>query len=685
MNLSPSRPARISIESRLTSLEETTKAAGSKLKSSIRAVARCAGAFPPLKSALDDLSELTSALEDVVDDGNDLHDIITDLQTRADALETYIIKLDSEAINGSVALIAKSICEHMQYVKQHWGQGKLRGPEAMRRARKVEVLLKQLHGDVELRAWENTAKQLEETWLTRLSPVHDARYNSSYATTIQRGGCTPGIRQDLRTMLQDWVQPGETRSKDIQSEDPQATNRNLAKVFWMSGMAGTGKTTISFSLCEWLETNTQLGASFFCSRTSSMCQSIDKIIPNVAYQLGRFSPAYRSTLCKALCGDPDNAVPNGVVVVIDALDECYDNHGAEIILDLLTHAGDLPIKFFVTSRPDPLIRRKMLSSNGLLSTVVHLHDIEATVVEHDIQIYLTNALKHVTPNLTEAQLRQLAKQSGKLFIYAATLVRYISPRHIRVDSASRLQKILAMDLQHKQARTGRSIELYEELDVLYREVLKLAFHQDLNEERETMRNVLQTVVCVKEPVAIGTLAGLLGSTEKKILYALEPLYSVIHVAEGGGLISTLHASFPDFLLDQGRAGETHYCNEAQRCEILASNCFEVMKKQLRFNICNLETSFVLDSCVPDLKKRIEDSISPELLYSCRFWGEHLQVTRVSNSELLRNGLREFLSTQLLFWMEVLNVKGRIHAGVRILNRLETWCKASRHDIQARAF
>ncbi|KAG8688642.1 hypothetical protein FRC11_005029, partial [Ceratobasidium sp. 423] len=699
MNPSVESSARPRVRTLRNNLEEATKAAGTKLKSSIRAVARCAGAFPPLKSALDDMTELAGVLEDIVEDDENLRDIFTDLQTRTDALETYIIKLDPETSNGSVALIIKLICGHLKYIKQHRGQGTLRGSDALKRARKVELLLKQLHDDVELRTWENTAKQLEETWLARLLPVYDAMYNSSYAATIQRGGCTTGTRRDLQTMLQDWAQPRDGQSEDKQSENPQAANCNRSRLFWMNGMAGTGKTTISYSLCQWLEANSQLGASFFCSRTSTLCQGIDKIIPTIAYQLGRFSPAYQSALCKALRDDPDsatrniqvqfdklilrpiksvkNAVPTGVVIVIDALDECHNNYGAEALLDLLlTHVGNLPIKFFVTSRPEPLIREKMLSSTGLLPSVVHLHNIEASIVEGDIRIYLTDELKHISPRPTDAQVLQLAKQSGNLFIYAATLVRYIRPRHVRVDSTSRLQKILTMDLQREHIGGSHSTKLYEELDILYRKVLELAFHEDLeNEELETMRNVLQTVVCVKEPVAIETLAGLLESTEMKILHSLEPLYSVLHIPEGGGLISTLHASFPDFLLNKLRAGEMYYCDETRRNEVLACNCFNVMRQQLQFNLCKLETSFVPDSHVPNLERRVEDSISSALFYACRFWGEHLRAIRVSNSDDLRGILHDFLSVRLLFWMEVLNLREQIHAGVRILQQLETWCKS----------
>lgn len=193
------------------------------------------------------------------------------------------------------------------------------------------------------------------TLLQRLSAVSDARYNSSYSTTIKRRECTPHTREKVQRDLRAWV-----------------NNQRSPKVYWMSGMAGTGKTTIAYSLCKWLEENKQLGASFFCSRASVSCRGLRGIIPTVAYQLARYCPAFRSELCSVLKDEPDagtlnvvtqfekliqgplskvkDAIPEGVIIVIDALDECEDKYGVRLILELLLKVvANLPIKFFVTS------------------------------------------------------------------------------------------------------------------------------------------------------------------------------------------------------------------------------------------------------------------------------------------------------------------------------------------------
>lgn len=511
--------------------------------------------------------------------------------------------------------------------------------------------------------------------LRGMSHVDDARYNSCYSTTVKRGGCTPDTRQEVQKGLQQWVQ-----------------NPNGASIYWVNGMAGTGKTTIAYSLCKWLEDNNQLGASFFCSQMSETCQNVNRIIPSIAYQLARYSYAFRSALCDVLKDDPDadsldvvrqfeklvegplllakKAMPETMVVVIDALDECKETYGVRLVLEVLSRLGrDLPLKFFLTSRPDPVIRRQLLSQGHYSPSVLHLHDIEESIVEGDITKYLKEALGSMSPPPSNDQIQQLAKRSGKLFIYAATAVRYILPNSGRADPGERLKEMLAASA----VGTGSRLK-HKELDVLYSAILTSAFDHESLEDHEvkTIRLALWTVICAREPMTIQALAPLLGLTTSQVLWALSSLLSVLHVSESG-LVSTLHASFPDFMLDERRSGHFH-CNKTQHNEFLAGHCLDVMKQQLRFNICDLESSFVFDRDVCDLEERIKQNISPTLSYACRYWGEHLRETRSSN--ILLKKLSSFLDNRLLFWIEVLNLTQCMGAGVLMLSHIHKWLSVS---------
>ncbi|CEL58720.1 hypothetical protein RSOLAG1IB_08766 [Rhizoctonia solani AG-1 IB] len=169
-----------------------------------------------------------------------------------------------------------------------------------------------------------------------MSPSKAAIYNSAESETIKRGLCTPGTRQPQIDLLLEWARTPDS-----------------GKTCWMNGMAGTGKTTIAYTVCSQLERDCQLGASFFCSRTISACRQVKYIIPTIAYQLARFSLPFQYALSKALELDPDaqdralgvqyqkliveplaevrSSLPEDFIVVIDALDECENEDSVPYI------------------------------------------------------------------------------------------------------------------------------------------------------------------------------------------------------------------------------------------------------------------------------------------------------------------------------------------------------------------
>ena len=81
-----------------------------------------------------------------------------------------------------------------------------------------------------------------------------------------------------------------------------------------------------------------------------------------------------------------------------------------------------------------------------------------------------------------------------------------------------------------------------------------------------------------------------------------------------------------------------------------------MGAQLRFNICDLPSSFLLDSEVHELERLVCEKISEALRYSCRYWGPHLDQATDHNPEL-NSAVRRFLHDQLLFWIEAMNLIG----------------------------
>ncbi|CAE6491005.1 unnamed protein product [Rhizoctonia solani] len=156
---------------------------------------------------------------------------------------------------------------------------------------------------------------------------------------------------------------------------------------------------------------------------------------------------------------------------------------------------------------------------------------------------------------------------------------------------------------------------------------------------------------------------------QRVARAIHPLRSVLHQSEAPGVVSTLHASFPEFMLSSERSG-IYFYDIVEHSHILARRCFMVMKEELRFNICDLFSSFVPDKEVECLQDKIKAKISPTLGYACRFWANHLALAMQSN--VLLALLDELLRNRLLFWMEVLCLRREIPAGIDGLLMAQKW-------------
>jgi hypothetical protein len=93
------------------------------------------------------------------------------------------------------------------------------------------------------------------------------------------------------------------------------------------------------------------------------------------------------------------------------------------------------------------------------------------------------------------------------------------------------------------------------------------------------------------------------------------------------------------------------CDPASHHAFLAHSCFSIMMSGLCFNICNLPSSFLFDSEVPNLK--VGEKICDSLRYACQYWAEHLVQARPS--EALEACIKAFLHTHVLFWIEAMNL------------------------------
>ncbi|CUA75333.1 Serine/threonine-protein kinase TOR [Rhizoctonia solani] len=516
-------------------------------------------------------------------------------------------------------------------------------------------------------------KQATEAQLRQLSPSMPARYNSAEAHVVQRRECTPNTRRQVLSDLIAW--------KD---------NPGGEKLCWMSGMAGTGKTTITNTLCSTLDQSYELGASFFCTRSLPACRDAKLILPTIAYQLARFSDPFRGALLQVLDRDPDvhtkvlrvqfqrmileplrevgGSLPSNLAIVIDALDECDDGNGVEQILEVLFESiSQLPVKFLVSSRPEYHIRDRI--GKSAQKTQVTLHELDENVVKADIETYLRAELEWLSIPFTEEQLEELLERAGVLFIYAATAVRYIMDP--KGDPLERLNAVLQAPNSGQEASNKTKI-----IDGLYEAVLTSALGDPGLEsfEKRRIELVLHTVVCAQEPLTVKALAGLLCLSSTQVATALRPLWSVLHVAgsDSSDRVNIFHASFPDYMLNPSRSKELT-CTPDLHHGRLAELCLQrISQNTPQFNICSLESSYMFDENVADIDERVKQAIPLDLLYACQYWAAHLNLGGSSDERATE--VHDFLSKRLLLWMEVLNLTKRAERSIGLMEQAMSWLR-----------
>ncbi|EUC61291.1 vegetative incompatibility protein HET-E-1, putative [Rhizoctonia solani AG-3 Rhs1AP] len=102
----------------------------------------------------------------------------------------------------------------------------------------------------------------------------------------------------------------------------------------------------------------------------------------------------------------EHTLVDGLIVVIDALDELEDAVGAQTILKLVfENSTEVPVKFLITSRPDRgLLTEIMLQDNRILR-VQHLHEVHKTKIQvnqplealyqQDMDVFYTSTLTEI--------------------------------------------------------------------------------------------------------------------------------------------------------------------------------------------------------------------------------------------------------------------------------------------------
>ncbi|RHZ49195.1 hypothetical protein CDV55_100690 [Aspergillus turcosus] len=467
-------------------------------------------------------------------------------------------------------------------------------------------------------------------------------------------------------------------------------------IFWLNGIAGTGKSTVIRTAADIFHRQGLMAASFFFSRTAELRNQTTALFTTLASQLADSLPELRPYMSKAIDQDksigeqwPRNQwerlileplleldktllVPLHTVFAIDALDECRDHH-QHAIPQLFAQAKRLKmirVRILITSRPEKTIGEGFRKLPKDLYHVLNLDsDEQSSQTTRDISVFLKSQLAVIAISKGleggwpgEKQTQTLVQRAGRLFIYAATACRFLDSNFP--------ERRLATLLDTKATAKSPTADLDEMYHLALREAIS-----DSPESEDMIplfRRIVGSILLLEERLCPKDLSVLLSIPLREVRIILDQLRSVLAVPDDDASpVALFHLSFRDFLLDRARCPDPRICIEEQSAHgYLLDCCRELMAQRLTKDICHLCRPGTLKSEVQS--QRVEECIPYALQYACRFWVTHLANAGVDLKEDDR--VYTFLSTHLLHWLEALSLTGKIFEGVTSVNMLEDLVK-----------
>ncbi|KAI9768893.1 MAG: hypothetical protein M1839_003847 [Geoglossum umbratile] len=541
-----------------------------------------------------------------------------------------------------------------------------------------------IYGEGRQKALSRLLKEIKDDNSISLPIAKGASFDSH--TEEHNARCLRNTRVELLSQITEW-----------------AKDRNDKPIFWLQGMAGTGKSTIARSAAQSFAYKGQLGASFFFKRGEGDRGKAARFFTTIAVQLATKVPGLSPYIREAIDADPDiseKALNNqfekfilqplfrlqpvslqasSLVIVVDALDECEREEDVRTILRLLPRSRDVTsvcLRIFVTSRPELPIRLGFKKMTGGTYQDLVLHEIPPTIIKHDISVFLNHELTKIRIDRSlladwpgEKNIQTLVELATPLFIFAATMCRFVADP--RWDPRKRLAHILEYQTASQASKLDRTyLPILNQLLVDQDEVEKEKLAIDFQE-------IVGTIAVLASPLSIISLASLLGIPEDDVARRLDLLHSVLSIPTNRAApVRLLHLSFRDFLLDrQKREKSLFWVDERKTHERIAGKCIQLMSisKCLRKNICNLQGPGMFQSEIDS--QFIDVCLPAEVRYACRYWVYHLEQ---SKSGICDNGqVHVFLRDHLLHWLEAMSLLGNLSESITIITTLQSILEADK--------
>ncbi|KAJ6083697.1 hypothetical protein N7467_007832 [Penicillium canescens] len=536
-------------------------------------------------------------------------------------------------------------------------------------SRDLSKIRKELRRSVgkQLAAYENLQNQIsyaidEQTFNNLLKHCADGAVYSS-----DKPQCLADTRSEILSHIISWITSDDTGDE---------------RIYWMSGMAGMGKSTIAGTISEYCLAQGYVVVSFFFSRESSSRDKTDRLVPTIARQLMDSSRILKHYICRAmreyhghfdhpadeqwrsLIQEPlenlqgttkGSLSPPTVLLVIDALDECAEDVIKHVIsiLDSLKDSSAIHFKALFTSRRTERILNQMRGLSSARREFDLYQDVNPDEINLDIRRYYEHRLfemkteyfknqdlwdvdetqsKELRNWPTEELVSLLVEKTDGLFQYAKVACNIIQGDDSRESPAIRIQYILDRSV------SGGLDELYSKALVLSVPHGVGTTDDDIERFFALFQLIIGSILFLLEPLTGSGIARLLGKEngidQRAIRFFTGRLRSVLSVPDSPDeAIKTIHLSLRELLGDYNRCKRHNihefYIKEDVIHDLIFRCCTKVLGSLIPVKMCADQTMIRIF-----LEENYENGGLPaECRYASMFWTDHCRMSAAKSRAL----------------------------------------------------
>jgi len=272
-------------------------------------------------------------------------------------------------------------------------------------------------------------------------------------------------------------------------------------------------------------------------------------------------------------------------------------------------------------------------------------------------------MEMIPARITEA-LDYLVPGAAGIFIWATTVVNFLED-----DPEARFHIL-------KSRKEGDHIEGMDDLFLLYTTVVRASFGQISKQEVQGIVSVMGAMIYAKQPLSDDALVMLPGVKIGKSDVMRLIRKGLASVIDSGAILHFHHKSFEDFVLSnvflQQLPELSAIQDQGHHERQLAVLCLKTLvSPKLHFNMCQLDSSMIKNV---DIQASVKSTIPPLVLYSSRFWADHLVHTRSDepSDKKLTEAVKLVIYEKLLFWIETMSILGRAYEVSLILKKVLAW-------------